>query len=414
MAFSSPAGGSRLLSAQEPDELTHLVAQMRDKSPNVRQNGAEELSRLVVEGSIPAGEVAKLLRDPDNHVRSGVVHTMRHARGAAKDAVPVLIELLGEPDKNVRLFAVGALRAIGPEASAAAPILVELLKDPDRYVSRTAAETLSGPLGFVTKDKITPRLVELLKDSDQDVRLYATQALGGIGADTNDAAPILVGYLGGSDQAMRRSAALALGRIRPAAKEAVPGLVALLKTDRDADVRRAAADALGRIWPGVEDPVPQLVDYLKEPDKGVRTVAIEALGRVGPEARHAIPALSAFFGDADKDVRGAAQVALGRIAMGFQGIYEPDVTARQHLEEAREILDTVEGPAGRDLEVRKSIDYAIDHLEQLERSLAINRNTGWLPSASLTSWKTWAAIVPLVGLVVFLVRRLWPIRQRVT
>jgi HEAT repeat protein len=379
----------------------------------------KELLRLMREKKVGAPAVAKLLKDPDVHVRDKALHAIYQAGSAAKDAVPVLVGFLRDPDEKTRLLAVRALGGMGANAKTrdaapilrdAAPIVVELLKDPDRLVRQAAAGILAASFGFVTKDVITPRLVELINDSDQDVRLNAVKALGGIGARTKDAGPILLEDLKDSNKSMRRAAAVALGRIRPVAENAVPRLVGLLRTDPEGEVRRAAADALARIWPTMDDPTPHLAECLKDPDKRVREVGFHALRRLGPRAKYAIPALTDLLKASDNEVSTSAKDALEHIAQMITVVVdEPDSTTRRHLEKLRKILNTRGKTSARDIEVQESIHEAIKHLERLERVSHINRDGDSLWTEALTYWRTWAILAPAIGLfvlvAVYLVKR---------
>jgi HEAT repeat protein len=414
--------GRHSLSAQAPDELSAVIPQLRDGSPAERKTAGNELVRLLRDAEIRAGEVAKLLKDPDVHVRNGALNALSDAGSEAKDAVPVLVELLRHPDKDVRTAAIRALGIIGAKARGstpylrdAGPVMVELLKDPDRYVRQAAASVLGSSFGFLTKDVITPRVVELIKDPDSNVRGNAVRVLGGMGAETREAAPVLIAYLDDADKSMRRSAATALGRIRPEPHDAVPRLVALLRTDPAEDVRRACAESLRRIWPAADNPVPELLDHLNDSEQSVRTAAIESLGRVGPAARTALPALNGLLRDPDPVVRGSAEVAIGYIAAGFWDVYEPDETARHNLENARAILDSPGEYSGRDPEARKSIRNAIERLEAFERSAQLHRRQSSFRTALLASWKAWAIIGFSIALsvlaLVLLTRRLRLLRR---
>jgi hypothetical protein len=134
------------------------------------------------------------------------------------------------------------------------------------------------------------------------------------------------------------------------------------------------------------------------------------LGQGNPEAKDAVPALAALLNDADKDLRKSAVVTLGRIAMIVSLTYERDDTSRHNLEKVLETLNTQGEPSGGEAEATTQIRGAIHHLEALEREYLIRRDRGRLWAALFTDWKTWAIIVPAVGLLVlvavFLVKRL--------
>ena len=118
-------------------------------------------------------------------------------------------------------------------------------------------------------------------------------------------------------------------------------------------------------------------------------------------------------------MRGAAAEGLGDIAESLSDKNERDVTARQQLEEVLKVLEELIGSqtcvsSSAELEARRRIKRAIDHLEALERASLIDRVWSWLQAVSFKDWKTWAVILPagwlLILFAVFLVKPLWLLR----
>lgn len=116
-------------------------------------------------------------------------------------------------------------------------------------------------------------LIRLLGNRNFTVQWQAAAALGTMGQ-----APIgqLVKELHHPDRNVRLGIIEALGDIR--APEAVPALIALLESDRRAEILWAITLALGEI--GDQRAVPSVVRALREPDKYVRYGAAIALDRL--------------------------------------------------------------------------------------------------------------------------------------
>jgi hypothetical protein len=116
-------------------------------------------------------------------------------------------------------------------------------------------------------------LIRLLGNRNFTVQWQAAAALGTMGQ-----APIdqLVRELHHPDRNVRLGIIEALGDIR--APAAVPALIALLESDRRAEIRWAITLALGEI--GDQEAVPSLGRALRDPDKYVRYGAAIALDRL--------------------------------------------------------------------------------------------------------------------------------------
>ena len=176
------------------------------------------------------------------------------------------------------------------------------LADSDPAVRAQAAKVLGEARDHVS----VPKLIELLEDSEVDVRKAGARALGRIGDSLSaeplarmygrekheDAAEVAVRALvelgepsvqsllrlirvGGPY--VRAGAARALGKLR--AKAAVTPLIALLETDRNADVRIAAVYALRQI--GDERGMEAVSRAVQDEDQDVEAAAEKALGGRG-------------------------------------------------------------------------------------------------------------------------------------
>jgi HEAT repeat protein len=139
-----------------PPTISQLKEQLKDKSPQVRREAAQQLG----------------------------------GRGVrALEAVPAMIDALGDSEALIRASVCEALGNIGVTAKAAVPTLLKLLKDPSADVRETAAEALAD-IG-VDAPKVVPALLELLSDGDVNVRCAAAKSLGDFRAAARAALPAL-------------------------------------------------------------------------------------------------------------------------------------------------------------------------------------------------------------------------------
>ena len=163
---------------------------LRDRSPTVREYGAE---RLVGQSRPPA-------------IRN-------------------LVAALQDPIALVRWDAVRALKEQGEDAEAAVPALIQALSDSDLLVSSTAAEALGRIPSAAT---ITvPRLIEAMA-KDPSTRYGAAEALGRLGPVAKAAIPVLLGALHDDNRVVLGNAAAALGRVGAPADLVAPQLRNLL------------------------------------------------------------------------------------------------------------------------------------------------------------------------------------------
>jgi HEAT repeat protein len=201
--------------------------------------------------------------------------------------------------------------------------LIEQLKSPDAKVRVDAASAL-GEIGAEAKEA-APVLIAALNDNNSSVRSNAATALGQMGAAAKEAMPALIAALQDKDFYVRGNAATALGQLGAEAKGAMPALIAALQ-DKDFYVCGNAATALGKMGAEAKDVVPVLIkdvvaaliaalkdEHPKDVDHYIRLSAASALGQLGAEAKGAMPALIVALQDKDFYVRGIAATALGQL-----------------------------------------------------------------------------------------------------
>jgi HEAT repeat protein len=202
---------------------------------------------------------------------------------------------------------IGAMRQMGPRRTG------DLARDIELSTSGYAAEIIGG-LGREgpTAAYAVPVLINLIRKEHFQAG-KAAEALGKIGAVTEDVIPSLIEALGNDDQCLRANAAEALGRIGPMAEEAGSALVRLLE-DKDGSVRVAAAYALVDIGVHEKASVPVIVDEL---DSSGLPVDIQKpaiyLGRIGPDAEASLPALLELSKHKDEHLQLAVRSAIAAI-----------------------------------------------------------------------------------------------------
>lgn len=132
---------------------------------------------------------------------------------------------------------------------------------------------------------------------------------------THDGKPIeyWASQMTSPDSAVRHHAIDAFAHDAGRSPEAAKALLAVLSTEREADVHATIADALGLLGPNALPAAPALVRLLGDEHEIVRARAATALGGIGTASPLVVPALIRALGDPDHDVRASAAAALGQV-----------------------------------------------------------------------------------------------------
>ena len=211
------------LVALGPAVFPRVIKEYRKKDDvEIRRDFAALLAEFPSEpGSLAshAGDLARLMRDPDTEVRAIVGRLLRKVE---TKGVPTLARLLGSRHADVRDAAADALGEIGPAAFEA------------------MRKLLAG-------DKLRGRLAALL-------------AIARTGQRGREFLPDVLPLLRHDEAALRRRAAYTLGWLGNASDKAVFDRLLASTADPDATVAFAAARALGRV--GI-DRLEQVVDAHK-------------------------------------------------------------------------------------------------------------------------------------------------------
>jgi HEAT repeat protein len=262
------AGPRVAVSLGDPSvEVRHALVQTLERlgdaryrlaeEPLVVGNGAEHVSLIPPLAHDPLANfakgdwrgIARLLKDPDVHVRRGAINFLEFFADARPAVVPELAKSLADPDRFVRW---GAARALGNfsksyQPSDAAPAvagLAKLLFDQDVAVRLAAATTLES-LGRHAEAAV-PDIARAIHFGDVENRVAVLRVAASVGAEHAPAAMASVtAALAQPDPRVRRAAAVALGKLGPLADNATT-VAALRRALGDADhaVRVNASEAV--------------------------------------------------------------------------------------------------------------------------------------------------------------------------
>ncbi len=348
------------------------------------------LTVLVLAGAAPAVWAAKKPSAPPAPLRIEKLARLLAMEDTRSPGAGELERLLRDPDRGVRCRA--ALAAGRVADPALVPALVDLLNDQEVEVRRVAAFAL----GLVGERAAVDRLLAALADSDAGVRGRAAEALGRIGDPRAaaaiarrvvDALPKTIGRMTvrGDDPGNpadswgeQRLALFALARLKdvPAARQALldgvrprfdwwaatwvamrlespelrPVLVAAAGSD-DPRSRALAARGLGALADASAGDL--LLPLVRDPDETVAFFALRALGAIG-EARGTAAAAALLASPSD---------VVRREALRALAVLTPDPALRQRL---------VGLVADRDPWIRAAALSALAHADRADFALVLS------------------------------------------
>jgi HEAT repeat protein len=383
-----------------------LPALLEDPDPRVRRRASLAVLRLGLDGPGMTETFARLLSDPDRHVRINAL-TALEARGTVGDAAAVA-RLLGDPhdvawglarkllyrfddDPAVAAEVLRTARQGAPAARVRALAMVPSrcdgalfdslftgLRDPSAQVRAAAASRLRS-IGYTTvRDALAAAL-----EAETDPRAAAAMLRDAEGDDDPDTAGVALRWL--TDPVAGPKAVRALGGL--GVSEAAERLESALDdSSLPASTRAAAAVAVaeGGGW----DAVWQLLPYLDDEDPVLRAGAVDGLGvlvRHGlrPWERHAVAwALTAHL-EAGHDVS-QTRNALRGLAQALPGLRRlADETSSGNVRAAALWLLEDGGATARQ-DLRRFVRSLDDPDEGVRRTatsglLAWARATGALP-----------------------------------
>jgi len=157
---------------QDLRAVTPLISALEDPNHYVRREVAKSLGRLGDERAIPA--LINALKDDDRSGREGAAEGLADMKEKALDP---LIKSLKDPDWHVRMGVLISLRIIGDKRAISG--IIDALKDENRFVRREAVKSL----GRIGDERMIVPLTGALKDEDRSVRMRAVGALAKYGGD---------------------------------------------------------------------------------------------------------------------------------------------------------------------------------------------------------------------------------------
>jgi len=186
---------------KDPRAVTPLISALGDQNHFVRREAAKSLGRLGDERAIPA--LIQALKDDDRAGREGAAEGLADMK---EKALGPLISALKDPDWHVRMGVLVSLRIIGDKK--AIPDITVALSDENRFVRREAVKSL----GRIGDERMVGPLADALKDEDRSVRMRAVGALAKQGGDA--VIGPLIGALEDSDSGVRLRAVQALEELK--------------------------------------------------------------------------------------------------------------------------------------------------------------------------------------------------------
>ncbi|MEU6908622.1 HEAT repeat domain-containing protein [Streptomyces coeruleorubidus] len=275
-----------------------LVPLMEDADPRVRRRASVAAIRLGLRGPAVTQSFARLLSDPDHHLRINALDGLA-ALGVPGD-VAALVGLLGDPDFTVWGRARSLVHRFGDDAAVRAEVIrtarrgpgaarvraLDLL--PDRCTEQLLDSLLTGlgdpsaevrkavarRLFDVARPEVRDALAAALRtERDPGVAAYLLRRLGGLG-DERVTGPA-VRWL--RDPEAGAPAAHALAEAAPSTAAAH---LRTVMADRTVHPRPRAAAATAVGAGGGWDAVWLLLPLLDDPDDEVRAGAIDGLGEL--------------------------------------------------------------------------------------------------------------------------------------
>ena len=287
--------------------VTPLLRVTTDLSEEVTKAAEEGL--LVIAEKLPAAVISAIA--PDLPVFSQDL-ALNAVAAAGASAVEAVAELISEAETVfTKAAAATALRRMGGAAKKAVPALVEALTNTSEIL-RLAAVLALGDVVEKPEDQVLLALEKTRSDKDPNVRreaLFASLRIKGEPLPGENPPPPEPIEVEGFNDSILDS-----GDVKKAAKEIGAERLAIALKDGRAAARANAAAALGTLGSKAVDAAPALAVCLKDGAAEVRSAAATAIGEIGDDAGlDAIVALLFVLGDRDEAVRAAAKDAVGEL-----------------------------------------------------------------------------------------------------
>lgn len=395
--------------AEEPADVTELVARLGNSDAAKRMEAVKQLERLGPEASEAMPALVKALDDPNEGVRRVALTAIARVSG---DDPGTAAELLASPDAARRSQAVAILAMMRSASHRALPALLKALDDPEPRVRVEAAEAVVGvgipavpsilaafrtsKLGagnlYVAIHRscnpgfVRPFVDALVAEEESDIRPQVSSALLQLLAAAREE---IVRELVSKDPARRQAVTQLLGarpdlsarhvmtvfqdvpalrpaileaieRLRVPAAEAVGPLLGAMG-QADAATRARVIALVGSMDPGRAEVRRAVDDGMSHEDAGVRAAAAFAGARHDPDRGRAVPIAVRGLGDAERLVRLAALRGLAPHVASDRMLLPQDFATR--------LLPALETALrGDDPEARQIAAGALARLRPLEKS----------------------------------------------
>ncbi len=290
------------------DPYAQAMAQLKNKDPKVRRQGAEALGRIRNLASVDT--LKKLLTDESPAVRSQVTETLGLMRVVAVSS-DIARMLSSDNDPGARQMAAIALGYIADRNTV--PALMKGLKDPYEGVRFASVNSL----GILRDDSAAMALVQELRSPDARMRSSCAYALGNIASRVAvpgllDSIKVSLATAPATNEGYLMDIAVGASAIRSLGLIGDPSVIPIIKKyadHKDKKVKVNAAQALFKLGDKSGLPVARL--FLKDSDSYNRRVSAEIVGELGDEKD--LAALKKMKGDADESVNQSVTVAIDRI-----------------------------------------------------------------------------------------------------
>lgn len=333
--------------------LSEWIAQTSHYIPELRREAVKAIAALGPGGRTALPALIRGVRDENEDVRFWSVEAIRRLGPAGREAIPALLVVLSDDTRRVQQTARLALEAIGP---ASAEALVPALHARDAWIRANTAEAL-GVIG-VGKGPVVAGLSSLLQDDSLWVRASAAWALGHLGPDARRSAKPLAAAL---REELRRDPSMtdpagrvrvtnltyALGRLGRQASDAAPLIVSVLY-DGDDSLRTVAGDALAGIG---SKAAASLGKAVRQGSRPIQLAAARSLRLLGPDGKGAIGDLVKLLESTDELEGGHDLLLATADALGAMG--KPAGKALKVLERRRKESVSTDVVAALDRAIRK-------------------------------------------------------------
>lgn len=203
--------------------LIDLLPKLFHKDWFPRREATKDLGALLGTHKEAVPLMIQMLKDPSEHVRSGAVWALYHAKlDEEDDLLYALLEAIKDSYEHVRsgaAFAISRLNETGIDkiAKEAIPLLIPLLKEDSEHV-RSGAKWALNTFAKIIKaeavmDKLVESLIKGLKENQSQCKIEVVNTLGLIGKKANKAVFVLNKLLRNKNHEVRQAAEESLRKI---------------------------------------------------------------------------------------------------------------------------------------------------------------------------------------------------------